>query len=327
MYGTGTKKMLLMLILQILKDYSDDEHHLTQQRIIKLLKSEYGMDCDRRSVKANVLSLIEMGYEIDMPDGYVLLSRDFEESELRLLIDSVLFSKTISKGQAKELIGKLEGFGTKYFESKVKHVDASAGLIRTNNKQVLYTVGILNDAMDAKKKVAFRYGAYDVDLKIHDKGDDYKVNPYQLVAANGFYYLLGNVDQYDNLIYFRVDKILNIEILEEKIKPKKFVKGLENGLDVPKHMAEHIFMLSGKCGIVKFKTKKYMLDVVVDWFGRDIAVSDEENDEVIIRVECNYKSMKYWAIQYGNKVEILEPQSLRDEIIRNLKAMIKKYSE
>ena len=36
MYGTGNKKMLNMLILEILKKYSDENHALTQQEIIKL---------------------------------------------------------------------------------------------------------------------------------------------------------------------------------------------------------------------------------------------------------------------------------------------------
>ena len=50
MYGTGTKKMLMMMILEVLRKYSDENHHLTQQEIIRLLKSEYDMSCDRRSV-------------------------------------------------------------------------------------------------------------------------------------------------------------------------------------------------------------------------------------------------------------------------------------
>lgn len=69
-YGTSTKKMLNMLILELLKVYSDEKHKLTQQEIIKLLKSEYGVEnCDRRSVKANVLSLVDMGFEISMDEG------------------------------------------------------------------------------------------------------------------------------------------------------------------------------------------------------------------------------------------------------------------
>ena len=33
-YGTETKKMLNILILEILRTYSDQDHHLTQQEII-----------------------------------------------------------------------------------------------------------------------------------------------------------------------------------------------------------------------------------------------------------------------------------------------------
>ena len=87
MYATGNKKMLNMLILEILKEYSDQEHRLTQQEIIRLLKSNYDMVCDRRSVKNNVVCLRELGYEISMEDGYYLLEREFDDVELRMLID------------------------------------------------------------------------------------------------------------------------------------------------------------------------------------------------------------------------------------------------
>ena len=84
MYGTGNKKSLNIMILQILKKYTDENHSLTQQQIIKYLDLEYGMECDRRSVKSNVLSLKEMGdelgFEIDMSDGYRMISREFDDA-------------------------------------------------------------------------------------------------------------------------------------------------------------------------------------------------------------------------------------------------------
>lgn len=97
MYATGNKKMLNMLIWEILREYSDQEHRLTQHEIIRLLKSNYDMDCDRRSVKNNILCLKELGYEISMEDGYYLLEREFDDAELRMLIDSVLFSKNLTQ--------------------------------------------------------------------------------------------------------------------------------------------------------------------------------------------------------------------------------------
>ena len=125
-YGDAvTKKMLNILILQILKDFSDDDHHLTQQEIIRKLRAEYGVEkVDRRTVRDNVQSLVDMGYDIENEgeDGYYMTMREFDDAELRILIDSVLFSKTISDTAAKHLIEKLRSFGNIYFDTKVSHV-------------------------------------------------------------------------------------------------------------------------------------------------------------------------------------------------------------
>ena len=56
MYATGNKKMLNMLILELLRKYTDEDHSLTQQEIIRLLANNYGMECDRRSVKNNMVN-------------------------------------------------------------------------------------------------------------------------------------------------------------------------------------------------------------------------------------------------------------------------------
>lgn len=53
-YAGDNKKMLNMLILEILKEYTDAEHRLTQQEIIDLLKLNYGAECDRRSIRNNI---------------------------------------------------------------------------------------------------------------------------------------------------------------------------------------------------------------------------------------------------------------------------------
>lgn len=329
MYATGNKKMLNMLILDILKEYSDEEHKLTQQEIIKLLRKNYDMDCDRRSVKNNILSLIEMGYEINMENGYYLEERELENAELRMLIDSVLFSKTLSATQAKRMIKKLETFGNRYFAAKVSHVSNTPSLSRTENKQVLYTVNAINDAIDEKKKIKFRYCKYGSDLKLHDRGRDYVVNPYQMVASNGHYYLLGNVDRYNNVSYFRIDKMMGTEMLDMPVKPMKDVQELKNGLDLPRHMAEHAYMFCGESVPVQIRCKEDTVDNLVDWFGRDIKVLSKNSDtgDIVVRVICNYNAMFYWALQYGPHIEVLEPKNLRKELGEAIQRMAEKYKD
>ena len=326
MYATGNKKMLIMLILEILKEHSDSEHRLTQQEIIRLLDANYGMECDRRSVKANILSLIELDYDISMENGYYLAEREFEDAELRLLIDSVFSSRVISQAQAKRLIDKLQAQGNRYFKPKISHVCMLPQITHSDNKQVMLTLDVLNDAIEAQKKVAFVYNSYGQDGRLHPRQeDDYVVSPYQLAVSNGRYYLISHYEKYDGVIHFRVDKITGCRMLEEPVKPQKEVKGLEHGLDLPRHLAEHIYFFSGQSVPVLLEAWIGAMDDIIDWFGQDYQIISCNGDMMRVRVNCNESAMLYWALQYGQRVEVLEPLSLREEIAAEVEKIHAKY--
>ena len=330
MYGNDRKKLLILLILDVLQRNSDENHHLTQQEILRLLEAEYGVVCDRRSVKANVLDLVDMGYDINMDDGYYIASREFDDAELRMLIDSVLFSRHISLTQGKRLIEKLEKQSSKYFRAKVSYVRALPDLNRTENKQVMIVLDTLNDAIDQGKKVRFMYNSYGTDFKLHPrKKEKYLVNPYQMVANNGRYYLIGNIDKYDDINHYRIDRITDIEMTDENVKPMKQVNGLENGLNLPKHMAEHIYMFCGESVPVQMKSSPDMMDDLIDWFGKDFRIIDKGKDggDMTVSLKCNYNAMFYWALQYGAYVEIISPKELRDELAETIEKMNAKYKK
>ena len=84
---TSNKKLSIIYILEILKDFSDEKHPLTQNDILKLLSSNYGMECERKSIGANIDNLIEAGYDIVKCEGggCYLGEREFEESEIAFL--------------------------------------------------------------------------------------------------------------------------------------------------------------------------------------------------------------------------------------------------
>ena len=330
MYGIYNKKNLNLIILKILWEHTDAEHPLMQQEIVKLVKCEYGLEIDRRSVKNNVEALQEMfegtSYEISMEGGYRLCVRAFDDSELRMLIDSVLFSKMLSDHQAKSLVGKLKNLSSKHFSAKVQHICNLPELQHSDNKQLLYTVDMLNDAISLRKKVSFVYNDYGTDFKLHPKRNSkYTVNPYQMVANNGRYYLIGNYDKYDDVSHYRIDKITEIEILDDTAKDTSCISELKNGLNLPKHMAEHIYLFSGPSVNIKLSVDKSIMTELVDWFGKDFRVVEQDGNQVVIRVKCNEEAMKYWALQYGPFVEVLEPISLRERIKTEIQGMSKKY--
>lgn len=145
--------------------------------------------------------------------------------------------------------------------------------------------------------------------------------------SNGRYYLISNFEKYDDITHFRVDKITGCRMLEEPVKPQNEVKGLEHGLNLPKHLAEHIYFFCGESVPVLLETGTNAMDDIIDWFGFDYQVISWENGRMRIRVSCNEYAMFYWALQYGPSVEVLEPVRLRKEIAREVEKMYIKYSK
>ncbi len=326
MYGTGTKKMLNMLILNILKDYSDSEHRLQQQEIIDLLESNYGMSCERRAVKSNIVSLQEMGYEIEYKNGYYLKKRDFTDAELRLLIDSIFSSKAITDKEAHQLVKKLERYSNKYFKSHVSHVHRVSSGKNTDNQKVMDSIAAIDTAISGEKKIGFSYLQYGIDFKLHRKRDiRYIVNPYQMISDKGRYYLIGNYDSYDNISHYRIDRIYDVEVLKDARKPMKSVKGLENGLNISEYLSEHVYMFSGKSEHVKLRTNEALMDSLIDNFGKDFRVSLGKGDDIIVDLKCNPDAFFYWVMQNGQIIEVLEPESMRERVKNASYEIYRKY--
>lgn len=344
MYTKQPKKLLIMNILDILRRYSDVDHRLSQKDIADILKTEYDMDADRKTIKRNLMNLIDFGYELEYSESIRVgrhgeeetiytdwyLERDFSDSELRLLIDSLLFSKHIPYSQCKELIEKIEGLSNRYFKSKVRHV-CNLPVDQPQNAELFYTIEILDEAIERNRQVMFHYGDYGTDKKLHlrerkdGKAKEYLVNPYQMVATNGRYYLIGNIERYDNISHYRLDRIRDIEITDMPAKPQRKVEGLENGLDLPKHMAEHFYMFSGESQRVIMRTTPGMAGELIDWFGNGVTFSDETEDSVIAHVTANLQAMRFWALQYAPYVTILAPQSLVDILKEDLDTSQRNY--
>ena len=346
MYTKQPKKLLIMNILDILKRYSDEDHRLSQKDIIEILENEYNMEADRKAIKRNLMNLIDFGYNVEYSESIRInksgdeeviytdwyLVRDFSNAELRLLIDSLLFSKHIPYSQCKKLIGKIEGLSNRYFRSNVRHV-CNLPVDNPQNAELFYTIELLDEAIEHNRQVVFSYADYGVDKKLHPRlrynGEPikYVVNPYQMVATNGRYYLISNVDNYDNVSHFRLDRIRGIEVLDTPAKPQKKVVGLENGLDLPKHMAEHVYMFSGESQKVTMKTSPGMAGELIDWFGNGVTFSDETGDSVTAHVTANLQAMRFWALQYAPYVTITSPQKLVEMVKEDLEISLEKYKE
>ncbi len=323
------RKLYILYLLEILQKYTDKDHPLMQKEIAEIMERDYGEACERKALTRNLGNLQDMGYDVVHVDkkGYYLGTRDFEDSELRLLIDSVLASRHIPAGQARKLTDKLISQSNFYFKKQMRHVHNIERMEHEEDVDLFHTIEQISRAIEEKKKVCFFYNKYGADKKLHHTTKSKQlVNPYQIVVANGRYYLIGNVDKYSNVTHFRVEKITEPEIMDDHVKPQQEVEELKNGLDLPTHMAEHLYMYSGKSSWITLKVEDRGINDVIDWLGKDIYITESE-DHYVVRFKANETAISYWAVQFGGVVEVIEPESLRKQVKERVEQIREKYKD
>lgn len=349
MYTKQPKKLLILNILDILRKYSDANHRLSQRDIEELLQTKYDMPADRKAIRRNLMNLMDFGYDLEytetprktpnsktgeleetcaMSDFYLL--REFTDSELRLLIDSLLFSKHIPYSQCKELIEKLKSLSSTYFCDRMQHI-VGMPKDKTDNRQLFLNIELLDEAISRERKISFHYLEYGMDKQLHPKAmadgtvREYVISPYQIAAQEGRYYLICNHDKFDSTSNYRLDRITDVQILDEPVRPFETLKW-SNGkpLDLAAYMREHPFMYSADSVRVTFRVRRALLSDVLDLFGSEVRLT-EDGDGVIVSTLTDERSMQQFVKNYGPGVVILEPHSLRDRMKRYFEEALQEY--
>ncbi len=82
------KKYLILLILKILENESDESRPLTQTAIARVIDDVF--PCDRKTVGRNIRFLIKVGYPIKKTSrGYYLDGKKFTVEEMNFILDAV----------------------------------------------------------------------------------------------------------------------------------------------------------------------------------------------------------------------------------------------
>ena len=76
---------------------------------------------------------------------------------------------------------------------------------------------------------------------------------------------------------------------------------------------------------VKLRTSTGTMTQLVDWFGKDFKILEKDDGSMIVRLTCNERAMRFWALQYGPYVEVLEPESLRNQLKEDISGMYERY--
>lgn len=320
------KKLALVRIMQIFEQHSDIDHPLTQDDIADYLERDYGIVIERKAIGRNISLLKEAGMEIASGrDGSYLESRQFEDSELRMLIDGVLCSKYITAKHSKDLIDRLCGLSSQYFRAHVKNVYSVNDWQKTDNQALFYNIELIDEAIERSRQISFDYNKYGADKKLHYTSA-HTASPYQLVLHNQRYYLMALNERWHNIGYYRLDHITNMKILgDAALTDIRTVEGYENGIDYKELSASRPYMFTDRAELVEFVAKEWMTDQIVEWFGFDVKIAKESDGEIRVSLKVSPAAMTCWAMQFMDCVEVTKPESLRAAIRDNLMKATEKY--
>lgn len=319
------KKVALIRILQILQQKTDIDHPLKHHEIVDMLDKKYGLTVERKAIGRNISLLNEVGYDIvTTKKGSYLAERTFEDSELRLLIDSVLAGKHITESHSRDLINKICSLSNKYFKPRVKHIYRVGDWDKTENADLFYNIEIVDEAISENRQIYFSYNKYGADKKLRETSK-VTASPYQMILHNQRYYLMAYNDYYKQMKYYRLDRITNIVITDHVLRSLREIKSFENGIDYKRFSAQMPYMFDDEIKSVTFISEPWAIDQIVDWFGKNIVIKPQ-NEKYLVIVKTSLRAMEFWAMQYLNVVEILMPISLRDKLRENLINGVEKYT-
>ena len=136
-----------------------------------------------------------------------------------------------------------------------------------------------------------------------------------------------NYDKYNDISNYKVSLISNVRILNEDCKDIKTLNNMEN-FSVKNYINEHIYMTYGESveAELELESSKYISEII-DWLGDKVWTRNSKDNKVTVSLKVNEQALIYWALQYGEHVEILSPESTREKMKNMLKLMTNKYND
>ena len=327
----ASSKTKTLLIYKYLVDFSDENNPLSTTDLIDLLMKD-GMLCERKSIYADIAVLKSIGFDIvktmSPKKGFFLATRKFELPEVRLLIDAVTSAGFITPNKTQKLVEKLETLVSKNQADELVsqvYVDSDA---KCDNEEIYYVIDALNDAINDKKQVSFKYKRRNIDKENKKSYTEkaFTVSPYALIWKGDHYYLVCNNAKYDNLMNLRLDRMRKIAILDDAVRPVEEVSEYKGNFDVADYSAKMFNMFSGTSAKVVLNCDLDLREEIMDRFGAKIPLkaTDTEHFETTIDAAIS-DGLVSWIMTFGDKIKVVEPASLAKEVKEKAQSIAKLY--
>lgn len=308
------QKLKILYILHMLEEYTDEDHAMSTAEIISRLEAE-GISCERKTVYSDIACLMDYGYDIVQVSnrkggGYYLAGRDFELAELKLMVDVVQSSRFITSKKSRELIKKIEKMAGKHAAGKLQRQVFVVGRIKAENESIYYNIDNIHRAIQDDRQVAFTYLEWSLQKKLIPKGERRIVSPWALIWRDENYYLAACDSRDGVLKHYRVDKMGNVEELDNK---REGLAEFEKQ-DLAVYTNRTFGMYSGEDETVTLRFPNRLVGVVLDRFGKEADIRPVENECFQIRVRVAVSGQFFgWLAGIGAEAEIVAPERIRNK--------------
>ena len=316
------KKGRLLALQEYFYQYTDEAHPASTAELIASME-KMGYKANRKTIKDDIDILIAFDVDIvtnvSRGNSFFMGNRRFEVPELKLLVDAVSSSRFISAGKSENLIDKISSLGSIYQKEQIKPRIYAADRIKTDNPQLYYVIDKLIEAVQTNRQVRFQYTEYDADKNkvLRNDGEIYVNSPYGCLWNDDFYYLIGYSEKHQKVIAFRVDRIIDLEILEAHSLPKP-----ENFM-MADYARKIIEMFDGEEQDVELVCDNELMKSVIDKFGENIHTERINDDQfkVVVTVAAS-KTFYAWCFRFAGQMKIAGPRKVKKQYLEMAKKIL-----
>lgn len=323
------QKMKILYIMKVLMVNTDENHVMSMAEMISQL-DRVGIKAERKSIYDDMEALRLFGLDIinrrEQPAGYYIASRQFELPELKLLVDAVQASKFITYKKSRELIKKLESLASKQEARQLQRQVFVANRVKTMNESIYYNVDMIHNAISANIKISFQYYEWTVTKKMHIKknGQKYIISPWALTWGDENYYMIGFDEDVKMIKHYRVDKMLNIDLLNDMREGKEYFENF----DTASYTQRTFGMFGGEVTDAEILFENMFIGVVIDRFGRDVTIRKRDEEHFIAKVKVVVSNQFFgWLTGLGNGVKLITPESVVADYKGFLEQIVEHYKK
>lgn len=301
-------------ILKLLYENTDTEHSMDTYQIMDALESMgYGRP-DRKTIDANIKYLIEdMGFGIikekGKPNRYRWVEREFDLSELKMVVDAIHASRFISSKKGREIVAKLKDLTSAHQAALLNREIHTCHTYKRDGSNALKTVDTVLDCIRGNCRLSFQLADFDIykNEVLKENGRILEVSPYSLVWINDYGYMLGRVAGSFAISVYRIDLMRNATQLRIPAEREPADFSIDD-------YASRIFDIeAGELTEVELSCKAGTMRSIMDKFGRDFYSEKENDDRFIARVTVDAGPAFYaWVFGFGGDVTIKSPAAVRD---------------